>query len=58
MIICLVSVEFCQSWHFMSAFPTIISNHLPVKVTIQNEADIESEQVIFLELMNDVLFAS
>lgn len=42
----------------MGAFPTIISNHLPVKVTIQNEADIESKQVIFLELMNDVLLAS
>lgn len=54
----LVSVEFCQPWHFMGAFPTIISNHLPVKVTIQNEADTESKQVIFLELMNDVLLAS
>lgn len=42
----------------MGAFPTIISNRLPVKVTIQNEADIESKQVIFLELMNDVLLAS
>lgn len=58
MVIWLVSVEFCQSWHFMDAFPTLISNYLPVKVTIQNEADTESKQVIFLELMNDVLLAS
>lgn len=42
----------------MDAFPTIISNYLPVIVTIQNEVDIESKQVIFLEFMNDVLSAS
>lgn len=30
-----------------------IRKHLTIKVTIQNEAYTESEQVIFLELLND-----